>query len=144
MGYPGIQEWLPYAIMLPLALAMLLALGRVTIRITRGSVTEGSVTESDRKSDADSDNPESNTEDELWVGTAHIPLRHLGQVEVIDRQHKRKALGPHLDPAAFVSHRGWIGPVLRVEVTDPHDPTPYWLFSTRKPERLAALLIQRH
>jgi hypothetical protein len=121
MGYPGIRAWLPYLIMLPLAIAMLLALGRVKIRVT----------------------PETETgsdESELWIGDAHLPLRYIGKIEVIDRDRKRKALGPELDPAAFVSHRGWIGPVVRIEVTDPRDRTPYWLFSTRKPEQLAQLL----
>jgi len=27
-----------------------------------------------------------------------------------------------------------------VEVTDPDDPTPYWLLATRDPQRLAAAL----
>jgi hypothetical protein len=27
-----------------------------------------------------------------------------------------------------------------VDITDPSDPTPYWLFSTRKPEELVAAL----
>jgi hypothetical protein len=29
---------------------------------------------------------------------------------------------------------------VRVRLTDPADPTPYWLFSTRRPERVAELL----
>ena len=49
-------------------------------------------------------------------------------------------LGPDLDPAAFVLHTGWVGPVLRVMLTDPADPTPYWVFSVRHAEQLAALL----
>ena len=35
---------------------------------------------------------------------------------------KQVALGPQLDPAAFLMHRGWVGPVVRIEVTDPADP----------------------
>jgi hypothetical protein len=30
--------------------------------------------------------------------------------------------------------------VVRVQVTDPADPTPYWVFSTRHPEKVASLL----
>ncbi|WP_416332599.1 DUF3093 family protein [Amycolatopsis echigonensis] len=44
------------------------------------------------------------------------------------------------DPAAFVLHRGWVGPAVRFTLTDPADPTPYWLFSTRKPQRVVELL----
>ena len=56
---------------------------------------------------------------------------------------KRRVLGPHLDPAAFVLHRGWIGPVVRLRQTDPEDPTPYWVFSTRHPDRLVEALRAR-
>jgi hypothetical protein len=37
-------------------------------------------------------------------------------------------------------HTGWVGPVLLITVTDPADPTPYWIFSVRQAEKLAALL----
>jgi hypothetical protein len=119
MGYPGIRAWLPYLVMIPLVVLLLLAVGRTTVRVTSGG--------------ADS-------EPELWVGDAHLPLRFVGEVDVIDRHHKRKALGPELDPAAFVVHRGWINSVVRVHLTDPEDPTPYWMISTRRPERLAEAL----
>ncbi|MBY8851332.1 DUF3093 domain-containing protein, partial [Saccharothrix sp. MB29] len=44
---------------------------------------------------------------------------------------------------AYVVHRGWVGPVVKVELRDPQDPTPYWLFSARSAERLAAVLRER-
>jgi hypothetical protein len=119
MGYPGIRGWLPYVIVFPLVVALLITMGRTRVRVTGGD------------------------EPELWVGNAHLPLRYVGEVEVIDRQYKRRALGPEADPAAFMLHRGWVGPVLRVRLTDPADPTPYWLFSTRKPEAVAELLHDR-
>ena len=65
-----------------------------------------------------------------------LPLRHVGRVEIVDRRDKQAALGPELDPSAFVLHRGWVGPLVRLEVTDPADPTPYWVFSVREPDRL--------
>ena len=30
-------------------------------------------------------------------------------------------------------HRGWVGPVVRIEVTDPAGRTPYWVVSVRDP-----------
>jgi hypothetical protein len=36
--------------------------------------------------------------------------------------------------------RGWITPVVRIEITDPADRTPYWLTSTRHPEDLVRAL----
>jgi hypothetical protein len=113
MGYPGVRAWLPYLITVPLVIGAMLWLGRVTVKVV---------------------------DDELWVGDAHVPLRFVDEVEVIPAKAKRKALGPDLDPAAFVAHRGWVGPVLRVYLNDPADPTPYWLFSVRNADKLAAIL----
>ena len=113
MGYPGIRAWLPYLLTVPLTGAVLGGMGRHRVAL-RGS--------------------------ELRVGPAHIPVRALGQAQVIQPNAKRRALGPDLDPAAFVLHTGWVGPVLRITVTDPADPTPYWVFSVRQAEKLAALL----
>lgn len=113
MGYPGVRAWLPYLLIVPLTSAVLMLMGRHRVALRGG---------------------------ELRVGPAHVPLHHLGQIEVIDSNAKRRALGPDLDPAAFVLHAGWVGPVLRVTLTDPADPTPYWIFSVRRPERLAELL----
>lgn len=113
MGYGGVRAWLPYTVLLPLTAAMIIRAGRTRIRIT---------------------------DDELWIGDTHVPLEFLGEVEIVAANQKRRALGPHLDPAAFLVHRSWVGPLLRVQLTDPADPTPYWMFSTRHPERVAEIL----
>lgn len=113
MGYPGIRAWLPYLLTVPLAGVALLWMGRHRVVLRNG---------------------------ELQVGPARIPLRYLGQIQVIHPNVKRHALGPDLDPAAFVLHTGWIGPTLRITVTDPADPTPYWIFSVHRAEQLAELL----
>lgn len=113
MGYAGVRAWLPYAILLPVTVLVLLRMGRTVVRVT---------------------------DEELWVGDAHLPVRFVGEVEIISAKHKRVALGRDLDPSAFVLHRGWIGPLVRVHLTDPDDPTPYWLFSTRHPDRLRTTL----
>ena len=49
-------------------------------------------------------------------------------------------LGRQLDPAAYVVHRAWIGPMVLLVLDDPDDPTPYWLVSTRHPDRVLAAL----
>ena len=36
--------------------------------------------------------------------------------------------------------RGWISSVVRIDITDPADPTPYWVASSRNPERIAEIL----
>jgi len=80
---------------------------------------------------------------ELRVGRAVLPLRHVGRADVVERRGKQAALGPELDPSAFVLHRGWVGRLVRVEVTDPADPTPYWVFSVRDPDGLISALPGR-
>ena len=116
LGYPGVRAWLPYVLLLPLTAVLIWRSGRAPVLIEDG---------------------------ELRVGTAHLPLEHVGTVEVFAVKDKRKVLGPRLDPTAYVLHRGWIGPVVRVEITDPRDPTPYWVFSTRHPDTVASLLSRR-
>lgn len=113
LGYPGIRSWIGYAIAVPLCIGALLWLGRIRVRVVDGA---------------------------LRVGEATLPLRYVGQVDVVPRERKREALGPELDPAAHLVHRPWIGSVVRIEVTDPDDPTPYWIVSVRDPAALVAAL----
>jgi hypothetical protein len=75
---------------------------------------------------------------ELRAGPAHIPLELLGDPLPLDRAATREELGPRLDARAYVCLRAWARTAVRVPVLDPADPTPYWLVSTRHPQRLAA------
>jgi hypothetical protein len=113
LGYPGVRAWLPYVLLLPLTALLIWRSGRAGVRVQDG---------------------------ELWVGDAHLPLRFVGETQIVSAKDKRRVLGPHLDPAAYVLHRGWIGPVVRLRLTDPDDPTPYWVVSTRHPDRLVEAL----
>ncbi|PSL03721.1 Protein of unknown function (DUF3093) [Haloactinopolyspora alba] len=76
----------------------------------------------------------------LTVGRARIPLANVGTVEALDGERARAARGPELDPRAYTVIRGYAPAVVRVGVDDPDDPTPYWLVTTRRPDRLAAVL----
>jgi hypothetical protein len=113
MGYPGLRSWIGYAITVPVFVAALFWLGRSRVRIAGG---------------------------ELQVGAARLPLRYVGRVEIVQKADKQVALGPELDPTAYLVHRAWVGPVVRVEVTDPDDRTPYWIFSVRDAEGLVVAL----
>ncbi len=77
---------------------------------------------------------------ELRTGRAHIATSMLGDVEVLDAAGTRLALGREHDPRAFLCQRGWVRTAVRARVLDAADPTPYWLVSTRHPDRLAAAL----
>jgi hypothetical protein len=76
-------------------------------------------------------------EEDFVAGSARIPVHFLGEPEVLDATGMRQARGPGLDARTFLCLRGWIGPGLRVPVTDPADPVPSWLVSARHPQRLA-------
>lgn len=76
----------------------------------------------------------------LRVGRAQIERRFVGDVEAFTGDEATAERGTRLNGIAYLCIRGWISPVVRIEITDPADRTPYWLTSTRRPEQLAAAL----
>ena len=76
----------------------------------------------------------------LRIARARIETRHLGEIETVPFDQQRLERGPKLDARAFVYFQAGVRPMLKVEIRDPKDPTPYWLFSTRKPEKLKMVL----
>ncbi|GHF10795.1 DUF3093 domain-containing protein [Streptomyces griseoluteus] len=78
--------------------------------------------------------------DALIAGDARIPVSALGAAEVLDAEEARAWRTHKADVRAFLLLRAYIPTALRVEVTDPEDPTPYLYLSTREPERLAAAI----
>ncbi|MGI5130905.1 DUF3093 domain-containing protein [Pseudonocardia sp. CA-107938] len=113
MGYPGLRSWIGYATLIPLFVLALVWLGRSRVQVTA---------------------------DELVVGERRLPLSAVGRVDVVAKADKQEALGPQLDPSAYLLHRTWVGPVVRVEVLDGADPAPYWVFSSRRPDQVLAAL----
>jgi hypothetical protein len=80
------------------------------------------------------------TADGLRAGPAHLPPNVIGAVMTYRSGAATQQRGPVLDARAWTLFRGWVDPVVRVEVLDDSDPAPYWLLSTRHPDRLAAAL----
>jgi len=124
MALRGLPVWLAYVVLLPLPIWTLLWLGRQRIEVVTSSP-----------------DAEPNPADiELRVGRAHLPSNFIGRTTAVPAEAKSAALGRQLDPAAYVAHRAWIGPMALLVLRDPDDPTPYWLISTRKPTQLLAAL----
>jgi Protein of unknown function (DUF3093) len=117
MGVRSLPNWVSYAVLFTVAASTLLWLGRFEVRVT-----------------ASADGVE------LWSGAAHLPTSVIARTAEVPQSAKSAALGRQLDPAAFVAHRAWIGPMMLVVLDDPDDPTPYWLVSTRHPEQVLAAL----
>lgn len=117
MGVPSLPDWIPFVALFVVAAGALLWLGRIEVRVIA-----------------------SDSGVELWAGEAHLPVAVISRSADIPRSAKSAALGRQFDPAAFVVHRGWVGPMVLVVLDDTDDPTPYWLVSTRHPERVLSAL----
>lgn len=72
----------------------------------------------------------------LRAGRANIPVSELGTSSALTPDESKEALGLGYNAAAFHSTSAWQRRVVKVEIADESDPTPYWLISTRRPERL--------
>ena len=105
--------WVPYGLLLVLIFGGLWWVGRVRVAVT-GT--------------------------ELLVDDARLPLSCVAEVQRIGPDTKRRLLGPGTHPLAFVVQRPWIRGTVRVVLDDPADPTPYWLISSRHPDRLIEAL----
>ena len=80
------------------------------------------------------------TVSELTAGKARLPLALVGAATAYADDEARLERGQRLDARAWLLIRGWIDPVVRIELLDVNDPTPYWLLSTRRPEAVIAAL----
>jgi hypothetical protein len=114
LGAPGGWTWVPYAILLPVTVGGLAALGRLRVAVTG---------------------------DELRVDDARLPVRYVAGVTVLGPAEKRLLLGRAAHPYAFVVQRPWINGAVQVHLDDADDPTPYWVVSSRRPAALAAALL---
>ena len=76
----------------------------------------------------------------LRAGRASISLADTGVATGATDAAARVERGTGLDARAFLVIRGWVQPVVKVPITDPTDPTPYWLLSSRHPKELAAAI----
>ncbi|HJQ42714.1 MAG TPA: DUF3093 domain-containing protein [Jatrophihabitantaceae bacterium] len=106
-------DWIPFGTLLPLSAAIVWWIGRSRLEIGDG---------------------------ELRIRNAHLPLEYVSGAVALDERTLRRVVGREGDPTAFVSIRPWIGPGVQVWVDDPDDPTPYWLVSSRHPDRVVQVL----
>lgn len=109
----GLTDWIPFGTLVPLSILLVWWLGRGRLEIAAG---------------------------ELRVRGAHLPLQYVSGVVALDARTLRRVVGREGDPAAFVSIRPWIGPGVQLWIDDDDDPTPYWVISTRHPDRVVAEL----
>ncbi|HET6699557.1 MAG TPA: DUF3093 domain-containing protein [Nocardioidaceae bacterium] len=74
------------------------------------------------------------------AGRARIPVEHLASPVALDAETTRRLAGVDANARAYLVLRPYLKRAVQVAVTDPADPTPYWLISTRHPDALVAAL----
>lgn len=82
------------------------------------------------------------TTEHFLAGRARLPIAYTGRVTSYRAGEATLERGQRLDARAWLLLRGWVSPVVKVELDDPHDPTPYWLVSTRRPELVAEAIAK--
>ena len=78
--------------------------------------------------------------DELRIDRAHIDIKYLGSITVLDSPAMRLLRTRDADPAAYLAIKFWMPKGIKITVVDPRDPTPYWLITSKRGEEIAALL----
>ena len=76
----------------------------------------------------------------LQVGRASIEREHVGEVTGYVGDAAFQQRGQKLHGLAYLHLRSWIKPVVRIQIEDRQDRTPYWLTSTARPEELVEVL----
>ncbi|WP_104166466.1 DUF3093 domain-containing protein [Cryobacterium sp. N22] len=76
----------------------------------------------------------------LTAGRARIETRLLGEAVPLEGADATLERGQKLDARAWLLIRGWIAPVVRIPLVDPTDAAPYWLVSSRRPQKMAAAI----
>ena len=77
----------------------------------------------------------------LVVGEANLPHTVVTRSLAVPKSAKQNALGRQLDPAAYLIHHAWVDELALFVLDDPEDPTPYWLVSSKNPEKLLRAFV---
>lgn len=77
----------------------------------------------------------------LNVKIAQLPNDVVSRSLAVPKSARRAAMGPQLDPAAFLVTHSWVDEMVMFVLDDPEDPTPYWLISSKNPEELIKAFV---
>ena len=76
----------------------------------------------------------------LQVSNTIITREHLGKASVVEGKDQFLERGQRLSTLAYTKFQIGVKGLVRIELNDEQDPTPYWLIATRHPEVLASHL----
>jgi Protein of unknown function (DUF3093) len=79
------------------------------------------------------------TSSDIYAGDQSVSLTDVRFAVTLSRDELRRLVGRHGDPLAFNFIRGWIGPGVQL-VLDERRREPYWVVSSRHPDRLGHVL----
>jgi len=77
---------------------------------------------------------------EFRAGRAKLPLSIVGSVEGFSGDEARAERGQRLDARTWLLIRGWISPLVKIQILDERDTAPYWVVSTRHPDAVVAAI----
>jgi hypothetical protein len=77
---------------------------------------------------------------EFRAGRARLPLSIVGSVEGFSGDEARAERGQKLDARTWLLIRGWVSPVVKIQILDERDSAPYWVVSTRRPDAVVAAI----
>ena len=75
---------------------------------------------------------------EIRVGQASIEHAYIAGCRALDAEQTRRRAGVEADARAHLVLRPYIKTAVEITLNDQDDPVPYWLVSTRHPQKLAA------
>jgi Protein of unknown function (DUF3093) len=78
--------------------------------------------------------------DQIRVGRATIEHHYIAGCRALDAEETRRRGGVEADARAHLVLRPYVKTAVEIILDDPDDPVPYWLVSTRHPQRLAAAM----
>jgi Protein of unknown function (DUF3093) len=78
--------------------------------------------------------------DQIRVGRASIEHRYIAHCRALDAEETRRRGGVEADARAHMVLRPYVKTAVEIILDDRDDPVPYWLVSTRHPQRLAAAM----
>lgn len=76
----------------------------------------------------------------VTAGRAVLEWPYVGAVTPLSGEEVRLRLGRDADPRAFLAYRSYASEAVEIAVSDPADPHPYWLVSTRDAAALAGVI----
>ena len=76
----------------------------------------------------------------LYVGTAKIEHSFIGSTTALNSSELKLIRTRDADPSAYLAIRFWASKAAKIEVHDRRDTTPYWLISSKNPQRLVEAL----